>query len=113
MEQTAKKISLFDNDDNDTNLFSEPFDQTQKSDSGSIQEQSSKNNMLTNITETVRTSHITDIFADQSSGEDDIFAKTSASKKTAVTSKSLFPSDDDDDDDNIFGFKVFYENYQF
>ncbi|XP_048266620.1 WASH complex subunit 2 isoform X2 [Bombus terrestris] len=110
MEQTAKKISLFGNDDNDTNLFSEPFDQTQKSDSGSIQEQSSKNDMLTNITETVRTSHITDIFADQSSGEDDIFAKTSASKKTTVTSKSLFPSDDDDDDDNIFGKKFTSES---
>lgn len=111
-QQPAKKISLFGDDDNDTNLFSEPFEQTQKSDSESIHEQSNKNDMFTNITETVRTSHITDIFADQSSGEDDIFAKISAPKKITVTSKSLFPSDDDDDDDddNIFGKKFTSES---
>lgn len=109
-EQPAKNISLFGDDDNDTNLFSEPFEQTQKSDSESIQEQSSKNDMFTSITETVRTSHITDIFADQSSGEDDIFAKISAPKKITITSKSLFPSDDDDDDDNIFGKKFTSES---
>ena len=54
----------------------------------------------------MKTSHITDIFAGQSSGEDDILTKISVSKKIAGTSKSLFLSDDDDDDDNIFGKKL-------
>ncbi|OAD54397.1 WASH complex subunit FAM21, partial [Eufriesea mexicana] len=106
-QQSTKKLNLFDDDDNDTNLFFEPFEQAQKSDSGSIRELSNKGDIFTNITEPVRTSYITDIFANQSSGEDDIFARIPAPKKVTVASKSLFPSDDydDDDDDNIFGKK--------
>ncbi|XP_051170358.1 WASH complex subunit 2 isoform X2 [Leptopilina boulardi] len=52
-------------------------------------------------------SNLNDIFGDQSSGEEDIFAfKKPISKKSTVESKSLFDDDDDDtDDDNngIFG----------
>lgn len=103
VEQSGKKINIFDDDNTDTNLFSEPLD---KLDSESIQEQSKKNDIYTSITEPVKTSHITDIFAGQSSGEDDILTKISVSKKIAGTSKSLFLSDDDDDDDNIFGKKL-------
>ncbi|XP_012136057.1 uncharacterized protein LOC100881233 isoform X2 [Megachile rotundata] len=104
--QSGKKISLFDDDDNDADLFSESSEQTQKSDSGSVQEQSNRNEIFSSIAEPVRTSHIADIFADQSSGEDDIFASKTVPKKI-VSSKSLFPSDDDDDDDsNIFGKKL-------
>ncbi|XP_076548056.1 PWP1 homolog no child left behind isoform X2 [Osmia lignaria lignaria] len=111
VQQSGKKLSLFDDDDNDTNLFSESSEQTQKSDSGSVQEQSNKNEIFASIVEPVKTSHITDIFADQSSGEDDIFASKTVPKKV-VTSKSLFPSDDDDDDgDNIFGKKSTTETY--
>lgn len=106
VEQSGKKINIFDDDNTDTNLFSEPLDQTQKLDTDSIQEQSKKNDIYTSITELVKTSHITDIFADQSSGEDDILTKISVSKKIAGTSKSLFLSDDDDDNDNIFGKKL-------
>lgn len=106
IEQSEKKINIFDDDNTDTNLFSEPLDQTQKLDSESIQEQSKKNDIYTSITEPVKTSHITDIFADQSSGEEDILTKIPISKKIAGTSKSLFLSDDDDDDDNIFGKKL-------
>ena len=102
VEQSGKKINIFDDDNTDTNLFSEPLD---KLDSESIQEQSKKNDIYTSITEPVKTSHITDIFAGQSSGEDDILTKISVSKKIAGTSKSLFLSDDDDDD-NIFGKKL-------
>ncbi|CAL7951506.1 unnamed protein product [Xylocopa violacea] len=105
VQQSMKKISLFEDDDDDTTIFSEPFDPSQKSDSSSIQEQSNKNGIFASITEPVRTSHITDIFADQSSGEDDIFAKIPASKKIIVTPKSLFPSDEDDEVDNIFSKK--------
>ncbi|XP_076753674.1 PWP1 homolog no child left behind isoform X2 [Xylocopa sonorina] len=105
VQQPTKKISLFEDDDDDTTIFSERFDPSQKSDSSSIQEQSNKNGIFASITEPVRTSHITDIFADQSSGEDDIFAKIPASKKVIVTPKSLFPSDEDDEVDNIFSKK--------
>ncbi|CAK9816256.1 WASH complex subunit 2 [Anthophora quadrimaculata] len=79
VQQPAKKISSFDDDNNDTNLFFEPFEHRQKSDSGSIQAQKNKNEMFTSITEPVRTSHITDTFADQSS-EEDIFGKKSISE---------------------------------
>ncbi|XP_076640579.1 PWP1 homolog no child left behind [Colletes latitarsis] len=102
-QQPKKKISLFDDSD-DTDLFSEQSEQSQILDSASVQEQLNKNDFFSSITEPVKTSHITDIFADQSSGEDDIFATKSIPKKT-VTSKSLFLSDDDDDDSNIFGKK--------
>ncbi|XP_017889320.1 WASH complex subunit 2 isoform X2 [Ceratina calcarata] len=101
-QQPVKKTNLFDDVDNDTNIFSE---QAQKSDAESVQVQSNKSDMFTSITEPVRTSHITDIFADQSSGDDDIFAKKPAPRKITVTSKSLFPSDEDDEDDHIFGNK--------
>ncbi|XP_076232238.1 PWP1 homolog no child left behind [Calliopsis andreniformis] len=106
VQQPRKRASLFDDDDDDANLFSEHSEHSQKSDSGSIREQSSKTEIFASVTEPVKTSHITDIFADQSSGEDDIFASKIIPKKI-VKSKSLFPSDDDDDDDNsnIFGKK--------
>ncbi|KOC64228.1 WASH complex subunit FAM21, partial [Habropoda laboriosa] len=108
VQQPAKKISLFDDDDNDTNLFFEPSEHGQKSDCGSIQEQTNNNEMFTSITEPVRTSHITDIFADQSSEEDDFFATKPVPKKVPVASKSLFSSSSDDDD--IFGKKTTTES---
>ncbi|XP_053971429.1 WASH complex subunit 2 [Hylaeus volcanicus] len=102
VQQPRKKISLFDDSD-DANLFFDQSEVTQKSDSGSVQEKSNKNEFPSS-TQPVKTSHIMDIFADQSSGEDDIFATKSIPKK-AGTPKSLFLSDDDDDDGNIFGKK--------
>ncbi|XP_076278814.1 PWP1 homolog no child left behind [Lasioglossum baleicum] len=102
IQQLRKKISVFDDDDDDANLFSEQTEHAQKSDTGSVQESTNKGEMFASITERVKTSHITDIYADHSSGEDDIFAAKVIAKKVA-TSKSLFPLDDDDDDDgNIF-----------
>lgn len=101
VQQPRKKISLFDDTD-DTNLFSEQFEQQQKSESGSVKERSNKNKFVSSITESVKTSDIRDIFAEQSSGEDDIFATKFIPKKVA-TSKSFLS--DDDDDSNIFGKK--------
>lgn len=105
VEQPSRKISLFDDDDNGTNLFSDTSERAQKSESGSIQEQSNRNEMFTSITEPVRTSYITDIFADQSSMDDNIFGTKPVARKPVVTSKSPFPSaaDGNDNDDNIFG----------
>ncbi|XP_076642805.1 PWP1 homolog no child left behind isoform X2 [Halictus rubicundus] len=106
VQQPRKKISVFDDGDDDANLFSEQPEHAQKSDAGSVQEPANKGEMFASVTEPVKTSHITDIYADQSSGEDDIFASKVMAKKV-VASKSLFPSDDDDDDDgNIFGKKI-------
>lgn len=104
--QSRKKASLFDDDDDDANLFSEHSEHSQKSESGSIRELSSKTEIFASAIEPVKTSHIADNFADQSSGEDDIFASKTILKKV-IKSKSLFPSDDDDDDGdgNIFGKK--------
>ena len=101
-QQPRKKISLLDDG---ANLFLEQPEQSQQSDSGSIREQLNKSDAFASVTEAVKTSHITDILADQSSSEDDIFAVKSIPKKV-VTTKSLFPPDDDDDDSgNIFGKK--------
>ncbi|XP_031827496.1 PWP1 homolog no child left behind isoform X2 [Nomia melanderi] len=101
-QENRKNIGLFDDGDDDTILFSEQSEHTRKSDTGSVQEPPNKKEIFANITESVKTSHITDIFAEQSSGEDDIFASKIASKKV-VASKFLFSSDDDDDDaGNIF-----------
>lgn len=50
-----------------------------------------------------KTSDMRDIFGDQSSGEEDLFAfKKTIPKKSATETKSLF-NDDDDDEDDIFG----------
>ncbi|XP_033335411.2 PWP1 homolog no child left behind isoform X2 [Megalopta genalis] len=104
-QQPRKKISVFDDGDDDANLFSEQPEQAQKSDAGSIQELPNKE-IFASTAGPVKTSHINDIYTDPSSGEDDIFASKATAKKTVATSKSLFPSDDDDDDDgNIFGKK--------
>lgn len=100
-QQPRKKISLLDDGD-DANLFFEQSEQSQQSDSGSIREQLNKSDAFASVTEAVKTSHITDILADQSSGEDDIFAVKSIPKKVVAT-KSLFPPDDDSG--NIFGKK--------
>ncbi|XP_015434595.1 PREDICTED: WASH complex subunit FAM21 [Dufourea novaeangliae] len=103
-QQPHKKISLFDDGNDDASLFSEKSEHAQKSDAGSVQEPQNKNEILASTTDPVKTSHITDIFGDQSSGEDDIFAAKTILKKV-VTTKSLFPSNDDDDDSDIFGKK--------
>ncbi|XP_024936707.1 WASH complex subunit 2 isoform X2 [Cephus cinctus] len=49
-----------------------------------------------------KTSNLKDIFGDQSSGEDDIFAIKKSATKTIASSNSIFTHDDDGDDD-IFG----------
>ncbi|XP_043463506.1 WASH complex subunit 2 isoform X2 [Leptopilina heterotoma] len=86
------KMSLFDDEDNEEHLFS---DGTQATIPKDIVDDSKKK------------SNLHDIFGDQSSGEEDIFAfKKPISKKLTGERKSLFDDDNDDTDDgdtDIFG----------
>ncbi|XP_078050380.1 PWP1 homolog no child left behind isoform X2 [Augochlora pura] len=104
VQQPSKKISVFDDGDDDANLFSEQPESAQKSEDGSIQEQLSNKEIFAGTGASVKTSHINDIYADPSTANDDIFASKATAKKVVAIS-SLFPTDDDEDDGNIFGKK--------
>ncbi|KAG7212757.1 hypothetical protein KM043_013018 [Ampulex compressa] len=97
-----KKVNLFEDKDNDTDLFDDQSGQTWKVDSTKIPESVSKYELFGSISGPPNTSNSKQIFGDESNGDDDIFGAKTAIKKV-IGSKSLFSADDDDDDpDQIF-----------
>lgn len=105
---SQKKINFFqddagDDDDDVNSLFAEQPVQTQKVESFKVPQQSGKLESISSVDDrSIKTSKSTDIFGDQSSTEDDIFASIKPISKKVVHAKSLFAADSDDDDDNEF-----------
>jgi len=101
-----KKNNIFDDDnDNDSSLFVESSNQSQKSDNASFSESKPDS-----VDHQVKNSNLKSIFGDMPCHDDDddldLFAtKKVISRNIAVPSKPLFASDDEDngDDNYIFG----------
>lgn len=108
---SQKKIDLFhdyagDDDDDDVNsLFAEQSVKVQKVESSKVPQQSGKLERISSVDDdrSVKIFKSTDIFADQSSTEDDIFSSIKPISKKIVNTKSLFAADSDDDDNEFFG----------